>query len=66
MIMFNLAYGLMNRGIDNYAHMGGLVGGYLSAFCLGVGKELDGLKTSIAALLLLGLLAVAGLLIGFC
>ena len=66
MTMFNLAYGLAHRGIDNYAHMGGLVGGYLSAFCLGLGKTNKfTIKKGVALLLLVALIA-AGIFIGFC
>ncbi|MBZ5535307.1 MAG: rhomboid family intramembrane serine protease [Acidobacteriia bacterium] len=31
-VLFNLAYGLLNRGIDNYAHLGGLITGAVLAF----------------------------------
>lgn len=66
MIMFNLAYGLMHRGIDNYAHMGGLVGGYLSAFCLGLGSDNNFTLKKGISLILLATLIVAGIFIGFC
>ena len=35
-IVLNLALGFMTPGIDNFAHIGGLVGGYLSTMALGV------------------------------
>ena len=31
-VLFNLAYGALNRGIDNYAHLGGLITGAVLAF----------------------------------
>lgn len=35
-LVVNLALGLMNPGIDNYAHVGGLIGGYLVSGALGL------------------------------
>ena len=39
LIGVNVAYGLMNTGIDIWAHLGGLVGGYLAAEILGTYKR---------------------------
>lgn len=36
LILINLLYGFMVTGIDNFAHIGGLVGGYLMTMALGV------------------------------
>lgn len=66
MIVINLAYGFIHPGIDNYAHMGGLIGGYLSAFCVGLGSYDKFSKNKVLALLLLVTLIVAGIFIGFC
>jgi rhomboid protease GluP len=33
-VIFNLAYGFSNQGIDNFAHLGGLVAGILLAFVI--------------------------------
>ncbi|MGI6004886.1 MAG: rhomboid family intramembrane serine protease [Christensenellales bacterium] len=30
-LLINLVYGFVNRGIDNFGHIGGMVGGYLAA-----------------------------------
>ena len=39
MIVFNLGYGLINTGIDNYGHFGGFVCGFLlELLMLGIGK----------------------------
>lgn len=38
-IILNLAFGFMLPGIDNFAHIGGLVGGYLSTMALGVNEK---------------------------
>lgn len=35
-LVFNLGYGFSNSGIDNFAHIGGLVGGYLFSSALGL------------------------------
>ena len=35
-IIINLGIGFMSSGIDNGAHIGGLVGGYLTAMALGI------------------------------
>jgi rhomboid protease GluP len=38
-IGFNLFYGFANTGIDNWGHIGGLVGGYLVGNAIGLYKE---------------------------
>ena len=39
LIVFNLALGFIIPGIDNLAHIGGLIGGYLSSMALGVSDK---------------------------
>ena len=39
LIVFNLFLGFMIPGIDNLAHIGGLIGGYLSSMALGVSNK---------------------------
>jgi rhomboid protease GluP len=38
-IIFNLAIGFMVPGIDNYAHIGGLIGGFLISMATGVNSK---------------------------
>ena len=38
-IAFNLFYGFVNVGIDNWGHIGGLIGGYLVGNAVGLYKE---------------------------
>ena len=39
LIIINLALGFMISGIDNYAHIGGLIGGYLSTMAVGASDK---------------------------
>lgn len=41
LILINLLFGFMMPGIDNAAHIGGLIGGYLSMMALGVTGKSD-------------------------
>ena len=36
LIIFNLLYGFMLSGIDNFAHIGGLIGGFIITMALGI------------------------------
>jgi rhomboid protease GluP len=66
MIALNLGYGFLHPQIDNYAHMGGLIGGYLSALGLGLGRYNGFTPNKVLALGLLLVLFAMGMVIGFC
>lgn len=58
-IIINLAFGFMMTGVDNYAHIGGLVGGFLVAKALGIETKSnlsDKVNGIIMTLLLFGFL----------
>ncbi len=38
-LIINIIFGLSNPNIDNFAHIGGLIGGYLTSSALGLKKE---------------------------
>ena len=38
-IGLNLAIGFMGSGVDNFGHIGGLIGGFLTAYCTGLYRE---------------------------
>lgn len=58
-VAYNIIYGLQKTGIDMYAHLGGLAGGFLCGLALELGHgERRGLRT--AAVAVLGLAAVIG------
>ena len=66
MIALNIAYGFYEPRIDNYAHIGGLIGGYLTAFVIGfTGEDTKFNTKKLIALILLIALTVSGILIGF-
>lgn len=55
-IAFNLALGFMMTGIDNAAHIGGLIGGYMAASIVGIKEKTDKIErrnSSIAFILLI-------------
>lgn len=66
-LIINLVYGAMNPRIDNYAHLGGLVGGFLSTGAVYTSKE----ETSkdkisrIIALILISVVSLGGLYYSF-
>ncbi|MBR1413593.1 MAG: rhomboid family intramembrane serine protease [Bacilli bacterium] len=58
-IILNLAIGFMFSGIDNFAHIGGLIGGYLATMAVGVrgrSSKSDMVNGSITLILYLGFL----------
>ena len=52
----NLVFGLLSSGVDNYAHIGGLIGGYLASVLLGLPRVKTGVLVRMGVLLLYGLL----------
>jgi len=65
-IAINLAYGFINRGqIDNFAHIGGLIGGYIAARMTGIVWERKSMKERIPACILIAVLIFGGIFAGF-
>jgi len=64
-IVINLVYGFSNTGIDNFAHLGGLVGGFLSASALGFAWERRKDNKRIIFWLMILCLSLGGLYFGF-
>ncbi|OPZ86086.1 MAG: Rhomboid protease GluP [Firmicutes bacterium ADurb.Bin419] len=65
MIIFNLAYGFSNPGIDNFAHVGGMIGGFLTSGIVKI-KSLENKLLSRPVFITATLLVViAGLYYGF-
>ena len=64
LILINLAIGFMGRGIDNFAHIGGLIGGFLITIGLGIKyksstfEKVNGLIISIIYVLFLAYMAI--------
>ena len=62
-ILFNLVIGFLSSGIDNAAHIGGLVGGILIAMAVGVPdksskrEKINGIILSILYICFIGFLA---------
>ena len=48
-IVFSIVFGVVFPGIDNWAHAGGFVGGYATAFVIGRLPGAEGLGTYVAA-----------------
>ena len=46
-VLFNLAYGLFNPGIDNYGHFGGFIGGFLVALIIGLLQNSRSIKLQV-------------------
>lgn len=63
--VLNLAYGFTASGIDNFAHMGGLVGGFLATGILVPAVERFRVNTRLISALLLVLITAAATWYGF-
>ena len=64
-IVFNIAYGFSRSGIDNYAHIGGLVGGFLAAWAVGLFGEKGISRVKIVSWAAIVLLIAGGIYVGF-
>lgn len=63
-VAINIAYGFMNPQINNYAHLGGLAIGWLTALALGLPHERGGRLRRLLGRLALIALAIAAFLVG--
>lgn len=60
LILINIVFGLTNSNIDNFAHIGGLIGGFLASYALGLKKEkLFSFKKVIAQLLIITIIGAS-------
>lgn len=64
-IAINLFYGFTNSGIDNYAHMGGLVGGFLATGAVGFSAARKWYLNRLLYIVVALAVAAGGLLYGF-
>ncbi|MFZ5967992.1 MAG: rhomboid family intramembrane serine protease [Bacillota bacterium] len=64
LLVINVAFGLANTNIDNYAHLGGLMGGFLISWAIGLKNEKmfrpSAIRKSIIVVILLLLLLFTG------
>jgi len=65
MIALNLAYGFMSSNIDNFGHIGGLIGGFLASYAVGLGSSSKFTLKNILAFTILLVLILGGILLGF-
>ncbi len=63
-IVINLAYGFSNAGIDNFAHMGGLLGGFLASGIVGTRIKKRWYFNRYIYIALAAAVAVSGLALG--
>jgi len=65
LILFNIIYGFINPSVDNWAHLGGLTGGFLASASLGLPGEKSGPQIKVPAAAALLALAWLGVRYGF-
>jgi len=65
MIAMNLIYGFMHSNIDNFGHIGGLIGGFISSYSLGLGYSDKLTFKKIVVFCILLILVIGGILFGF-
>lgn len=63
-IGINIAFGIIVPQIDNGAHIGGLIGGFIASMMVGLPKRSNQLKSKLMAVLLYSLLMVSMITIG--
>lgn len=64
-IVINLAYGFSNAGIDNFAHIGGLIGGFLASGSVGAKVKKRWYFNRYIYIALAAVIALSGLALGF-
>lgn len=64
LIVLNLVTGILSSGVDNYGHVGGLIGGFLIAVAVSVPRKIPGLTGKRIVALLGYLVAIAILIYG--
>ncbi len=64
-IAYNIFYGFSKSGIDNFAHIGGLIGGYTAAVIVGFTAGKKNITSRTIAAVLITVLAIGGLYAGF-
>ena len=65
LVIFNLLYGFTQMNIDNYAHLGGAISGFLTAGILGYGSFKESVRKRLVYGGILIFLAAAGIILGF-
>lgn len=64
-IAFNIFYGLSKSGIDNFGHIGGLIGGYIAAVMVGFASGKQKIMVRTVAAVLVAVLTIIGIYLGF-
>ncbi len=65
MVLFNIVYGFSQVGIDNFAHLGGAVSGFLMAGIVGYGKVREANSKRLIYTAVLAFLIVVCMVLGF-
>ncbi len=63
-IVINVIFGISTPGIDNYAHLGGLIGGFLACGTVGLGKTANKYFNKLTAGVLTAIAIIGGLFFG--
>lgn len=64
-IGFNILYGFSNPGIDNFAHIGGLIGGYMAAAAVSFAGKKEAVSRRVLVSVLLAVILAVGIYGGF-